>query len=625
MKNITIATGLSLVASSVLLSFPSYAQQDSANTETMLVTATQRTELITNLITPVIELTKEDIDKTQANTITEALRQLPGVQIKTNGGDSSVTKVFVRGSSNVVVLFNGMRLGSATTGTADLSQIPLAGVQKIEYLRGSRAAVYGADATAGVINIVTGGGNTETTGSVKATGGSDGYQSYTGSVAMVPSDKSWVNVTTQYQSADNYDVRDGYDDDKDGYENTNVIADWGVHLDDKWIIRMNGYYHNGMTEYDASEDYNDRNPSENYSINGQLIYTTDAFTSNFSYGYSQDELESRTLDYMDPSKKSHTNFTTQRDEINWRNNWQFTDLDSVGFGYEYTNDDVGDSDLGGEFPHYEETERYNHAGYINLAHNGDVIQLEGSIRYDDNEQFGDKTTWQLGAGWQFAEQFRLTGNVGTGFKVPTFNDLYYPGYTFLGQYYPGANPDLDAEESTNYEMALEGEHSFLSWRLAAFYNDVDNRIILDDSGIGHNLDNADMEIRGVEWVGEFYTGPLYHQISLQYLKPEDKDTGDDVVNIARQQYKWQVGYQGDNWDANITYRYQSHSYDGSKKYGTWTKLDAYSMVDLAASYDLTPNWILSARISNLFDEDYEVVNDYNEPERSFYGSVEYKF
>lgn len=613
MKTISFATGLTTVASSVLLAFPSYAQSSEATTDVMLVTATKRTEPITNLTSPVIEITKEDIDKTQAQTLTEVLRQLPGVQITTNGGDSSNTRIYVRGSNNVVVLFNGMRLGGATTGYADVSQLPLAGVQKIEYLRGSKAAVYGADATAGVINIITSSINKETTGSVKATGGSQGYQSYVGSIAMVPSSKSWVNVTTQYQYSDNYDIYDGADNDKDSYENTNVIADWGVYLASNWILRMNGYYHNGLTEYDETyaigNYYNDRNQTENYSINGQAIYTTDVFTSSLAYGYSQDELA---------TKSSYTmTTTTQRDEINWRNSWSLNEADSLGFGYEYINDDVGDSSTA-----YKEKERYNHAGYVNLAHNGDVIQLEGSLRYDDNEQFGDKTTWQLGAGWQFAKQFRLTSNVGTGFKVPTFNDLYYPDFNGI----PFSNPNLEPEESTNYEIALEGEHSFLSWRLAGFYNDIDNRVVY--LGSNYQNINEDLQIKGVEWVGSFNTGPLNHQVSLQYLKPEDKNTGEDAVRIARQSYKWQVGYQGDNWQANMSYLYQGKRYDNAY-YPDYSsarvKLDAYSLVNLAASYDLTPNWVLAARIENLFDADYETAATYIEPERTYYGSIAYQF
>ncbi|WP_105903016.1 TonB-dependent receptor domain-containing protein [Vibrio gangliei] len=603
MKKITIATGLSAVASGVLLSFPSYAQtaeQKSATTDVMLVTATKRTEPVTNLVTPIIQISKQDIVNSQANTLSDVLRQLPGVQLTHNGGPNQPARVYVRGSNNVVVLFNGVRLGSATLGYADISQIPLAGVEKIEYLRGSRAAVYGADASAGVINIITRGDNKESTGTVKATGGSNGYQAYTGSVAMVPSEKAWANVTAQYQHSDGYNVAEFGNDDRDGYENTNVIADWGVQLDDNWLIRMNGYYHQGQTEYDYDPAWGasaDQNKTNNYNINGQVIYTSERFVSNLTYGNSQDKSKTQ---HNVPSSQT----VTKSNQVTWRNNVLITQADSIGFGAEYLNNDVGDSDTA-----YDVQERDNKAAYLTLGHNGEILQLEGSVRFDNNEQFGDKTTWQFGAGWQLIESLRLTTNVGTGFKAPTFNDLYYPGF---------GNPDLKPEESTNYEVALEGEHSWLDWRLAGFYNDIDNRISCQP--VYSTCDNDNVIIQGVEWVGNFETGPLYHQVSLEYLKPEDKDSGQDAVRIARQNYKWQVGYQGDNWQTNLSYVYQGKRYDSGN-----VRLDGYSLVNLAASYDLTANWVVSARIDNLFDADYETASTYIEPERTYYGSIAYQF
>ncbi len=603
MKKITIATGLSAVASGVLLSFPSYAQtaeQKSATTDVMLVTATKRTEPVTNLVTPIIQISKQDIVNSQANTLSDVLRQLPGVQLTHNGGPNQPARVYVRGSNNVVVLFNGVRLGSATLGYADISQIPLAGVEKIEYLRGSRAAVYGADASAGVINIITRGDNKESTGTVKATGGSNGYQAYTGSVEMVPSEKAWANVTAQYQYSDGYNVAEFGSDDRDGYENTNVIADWGVQLDDNWLIRMNGYYHQGQTEYDYDPAWGasaDQNKTNNYNINGQVIYTSERFVSNLTYGNSQDKSKTQ---HNVPSSQT----VTTSNQVTWRNNVLLTQVDSIGFGAEYLNNDVGDSDTA-----YDVQERDNKAAYLTLGHNGEILQLEGSVRFDDNEQFGDKTTWQFGAGWQLIESLRLTTNVGTGFKAPTFNDLYYPGF---------GNPDLKPEESTNYEVALEGEHSWLDWRLAGFYNDIDNRISCQS--VYSTCDNDNVIIQGVEWVGNFETGPLYHQVSLEYLKPEDKDSGQDAVRIARQNYKWQVGYQADNWQTNLSYVYQGKRYDSGN-----VRLDGYSLVNLAASYDLTANWVVSARIDNLFDADYETASTYIEPERTYYGSIAYQF
>ncbi|WP_153445581.1 TonB-dependent receptor domain-containing protein [Vibrio algicola] len=585
------------------------APMSDPHTDVMLVTATKRTDLVTNLVAPVIEITKADIEKSQANTMQEVLRQLPGIQFSSNGGYNQPSRIYVRGSSNVVVLFNGMRLGSATLGFSDISQLPLAGVEKIEYIRGARAAVYGADASAGVINIITRGEEQSSKGKVEATGGSNGYQSYTANAAIVPTDDSWLNLTTQYQRADGYDVATFGDSDRDGFENTNVIADMGTQLNDNWLIRLSGYYHQGRSEYDYDPAWGvswDRNKTNNYNVAGQVIYVGSKLTSNLSYANSQDQSESQ---HNLPS----STIVTKRNQVSWRNNFQFNHYDSVGFGAEYINDDVGDSDLynsyGGNYQRYEVKSRDNKAGYLTLSHNGEVLQTEGSVRFDDNEQFGDKTTWQLGAGWRFVDPLRLTANVGTGFKAPTFNDLYYPGY---------ANPDLKPEESTNYEVALEGDHSWINWRLAGFYNDVDNRISCQSAY--STCINDSLTITGVEWTGQFETGLLSHNVSLEYLKPEDKATGEDAIRIARQNLKWQVGYQAEVWQVNMSYVYQ-----GDRKDNGGTELDAYSLVDLAASYDITEQWKLSARIDNLLDSDYETAANYISPERSYYGSIAYQF
>ncbi|OEF26130.1 TonB-dependent receptor domain-containing protein [Vibrio rumoiensis] len=602
MKKTTLAAAISAVVSSSIL-LPLHAQESTSSlqtTDVMLVTATKRTDPVTNLVTPIIEITKKQIEDSQANSLTDVLQQLPGVQLSSNGGYNQPSRIYVRGSSDVLVLFNGVRLGSATLGYSDVSQVPLAGIEKIEYLRGSRAAVYGADASAGVINIITRGNNKETTGSVQATGGSNGYQSYTASAAMVPSDKSWVNITAQYQNSDGYDVATFGDEDRDGFENSNFVADWGVQLDDNWLIRMNGYYHQGQTEYDYNPAWgisSDQNKTNNYSFNGQVIYTTERFVSNLTLGNSQDKSKTQ---HNIPSSQT----VTQRNQLTWRNSYQLTQVDSLGFGAEYLNDDVSDSDTV-----YEVQERDNKAAYLTLGHDGDVLQLEGSVRFDDNEQFGDKTTWQLGAGWQFIEALRLTTNIGTGFKAPTFNQLYYPGFS---------NPDLQPEESTNYEVAIEGEHSFINWRLAGFYNDIDNRISCQSAF--STCINDSLTIQGVEWVGNFNTGLLSHQVSLEYLDPEDKATGKDAIRIARENFKWQVGYQAEVWQANVSYVYQGKRYDTGD-----VRLDGYSLVNLAASYNLTNQWVLSARIDNLFDADYETAANYNEPERSYYGSIAYQF
>lgn len=604
MKITPLATAISLLVTQCTLFSSQVLAQTKINdasqnsTEHILVTANRSTEPVSNLVVPVIELSKEDIEKTQSNTLTEVLRQLPGIQLSNNGGYNQPSRIYVQGSSDVVVLLNGARLGSATLGYTDMSQVPLAGIEKIEYIRGARAAVYGADASAGVINISTKGDQSESKTKLNLTGGSDGYQSYEANTSLILPNDSWLNLTAQYQSSDGYNVAQFGSSDNDGFENTNFIADGGYQINSNWLARFTGLYHESRTDYDTAYAPSwDRNHTSNYNLTGQLIYHSEQFTSNLTYANNQDESEAQR--HVPDSKT-----TTQRDYITWRNHYLLDETNSIGFGGEYLNDDVSESDT-----QYEEQERDNKAGYITLAHNGELVQLEGSLRYDDNEQFGDETTWQLGAGWQVSQPIRLTANAGTGFKAPTFNDLYYPGFS---------NPDLKPEESENYEVAIEGTHSLLDWRLAGFYKDIDNRITCQSAY--SSCDNDSLDIKGVELTSEFDTGWINHQVSLEYLDPKDKATGKDAIRIARQNFKWQANYQYESWQANLSYIYQGKRYDFGRE-----KLDEYSLLNLAASYQLSAAIRLSARVDNLFDEDYETANDYLSPERSYYGSIQYSF
>ncbi len=601
-----------LLAASIMslctpLSF-SYAAE-AVPQQTVTVLGTSLTEPVENTIVPVVVVTKADIQAQQANTLTEVLRQLPGVQLTQNGGYGSTGKAYVRGSSNVLFLLNGSRIGSATTGYADIGQIPLTGIQRIEYVRGARAAVYGADASAGVINIITATNPITNTAGMSATGGSDQYQSYTGNASILIGDKGWLNLVAKHQQSNGFDALKNNDPDDDGFKNQDIVADLGYQLSDNWLFRLGGQYHDGQVDYDDNYTNGATNDNYNYTLSTQLEYQSARYASTFAMTQNKEEL----VDSL------YGETTTERYTFSWRNNVALNNTNNIGFGAEYYNDDVGSSDT-----QYDETERYNRAGYLAYGYNDGTYQLESSVRLDDNEQFGSHTTWQLGLGWRFASEFRLTANTGTGFKAPDFNALYYPGSY--------SNSDLVPEETTSYEVAIEGEHSWLDWRLSVYQQNIDNRISCQGN---NSCGNDDVLINGVEWTGTFMTGWLQHTLSLEYLDPKDKSNQNNnphnqATRIAKENVKWTIGYQGDEWQAAINYLYQGKRYDtsfgGAPNYlQNVETLDAYSLVGLTASYYITQQWTISGRIENLLDENYETVYDYNTAERSYYGTLAYSF
>lgn len=170
-KKATLLTAFSVTA------FSAWAQDTSP--DTLVVTANRFQQPRSAVLAPVTIVTRQDIERWQSTSVNDVLRRLPGVDIAQSGGAGQNSSIFIRGtnSSHVLVLIDGVRLNLAgVSGSADLSQFPVSLVQRIEYIRGPRSAIYGSDAIGGVVNIITTRDNPGT--ELTAGWGSNSYQNY---------------------------------------------------------------------------------------------------------------------------------------------------------------------------------------------------------------------------------------------------------------------------------------------------------------------------------------------------------------------------------------------------------------------------------------------------------------
>ncbi|WP_279130005.1 TonB-dependent receptor plug domain-containing protein, partial [Photobacterium phosphoreum] len=215
------------VASLCLPSFASFAA-DTTSDDVMVVTANRFEQPITSVLAPFNVVTRQDIDKVQAKTLTEVLSLLPGVQITQNGGRGQSSSIFVRGanSDQVLVLVDGIRMARSVAGNVDFNQIPLTQVQRIEFTRGARAAIYGSEAIGGVINIITlTGTDTPSKTKLDLGIGSHNYQEASVAGAYKIGDKSVLQLAAGYENDKGYNVhpQPGLNDgDKHGFDSRNA-------------------------------------------------------------------------------------------------------------------------------------------------------------------------------------------------------------------------------------------------------------------------------------------------------------------------------------------------------------------------------------------------------------------
>ncbi|MBL0644057.1 TonB-dependent receptor [Aeromonas veronii] len=592
---------------------------------TMVVTATRVAQPASSVLAPVNVVTRDEIDRLQAQTVTDVVKTLPGVEVSSYGGRGQVTTAKVRGgtASQTLVLVDGVRSASPTVGSTDLNSVPLNQVERIEYIRGSRATIYGSDAIGGVINIIT--RPDQGTNQHKFNIGAGSNQQRQAAFSSA----SQVGEAGQFKIAGGFDDESGYnvhplsginDGDRHGHQGYNAMLDYQQGLGNNWDLFSTTRWFRNVGQYDnssAASSNHQRNETwiENQSYQLGSRYHNERYLSELRGAFSRQDV----YDYQDTSGRDQAkNRTyTRQYSLNWVNNLKLNEFWTLGGGADWLRDMLDDRSRssGSEYP-ADAKERDNNGLYALAQFDNQVWQAELSGRSDDNEQFGRHNTWQTGAGWRFVEDYRLSARYGTGFRAPTFNDLYYPS-----KFMPG-NPNLKPEESKSGELMLDGQTAGVEWRATGYRNDLEQMIQWAPNSQGmwtpQNVSKARTE--GIELEGEFDTGWLSHRVSVDYKDPKDKVTDKQLQLISRKGAKWVTQGQWQQVDGSLSWIYQGERYSNA---ANTAKLGGYSVWDLAVGYKVTPALKVSGKINNLLDKEYQTAVGYPADERAYYVTMDY--
>lgn len=256
------------IALASLLTPISYLHANEAQPqETVVVTANRFEQKASSTLADVEIITRQDIEQTQAKTLPELLRRLTGVQITQNGGRGQLASLFVRGTSSdqVLVLVDGIRFARAAKGAVDFNQIPLTYVDRIEYVRGARASLYGSEAIGGVINIITKARSQQQGTTVSAGLGSLDYQELSIASGVAIGEKGQMNVALGTESDKGYNVRPvpGVNDgDRHGFRSDNALLGYVHQFDESWSLFANARAYENIYQYDNSYGTRDYKEAE---------------------------------------------------------------------------------------------------------------------------------------------------------------------------------------------------------------------------------------------------------------------------------------------------------------------------------------------------------------------------
>lgn len=585
-----------------------------------VITANRGAQSKADTTAAVSVFTREDIDRLQPVNVADLLSRVPGVQIRQSGGRGSLTGVFIRGTSTAqnMVLIDGVRVGSVTAGGANnaLDHLNIEQIERVEVLRGSRSAIHGADAIGGVIQIFTRRGDGQgLTPRVRYAIGNKGVQERSVSLSG-GNEKTRFNLGYSNDEAQGFDrTRTSWNADKDhdAYRNKALSLSLSHAFNEDFNIGGSLLQQKGKTEYDNPAGRFDMSSFQNVearpyddfqSASGSVfaqLTITDFWSSRLELGHSENKLST-----YDKLFAGQDDFNTYRNSATWLNTLSLNEQNELLIGVDYYKDKVRSTTA------YEEKSRWNQAGFIQHRFTSAWFSTELGLRHDKNQQYGSENTWNGAVTVPVNDDNSLTLSYSEGFRTPTFNDLYWPGFS---------NPNLKPEKSVNYELQWRSRLTeVVSLEASAFQTKIRDQIRYQGN---NDLKNVQTRINGFEAAVLHQFDTVTTSLSLSILDPRDRKTGQTLTRVAKRTLTYDIDKQLGDWSVGASWQLHSKATDAVYNNATWQterkKIAGHGIVDLRASWQATSELGFGLRLGNIFDKKYSrVLYDYQGETSSYY-------
>lgn len=557
-----------------------------------------------NVLAPTTVITRADIDRLQINDLPSLLSRFPGIDMTMSGGLGKQSSIFMRGtnSDHVLFLVDGVKWFSATSGAGTLQDFPVSQIERIEIVRGPRSGLYGSEAIGGVIQIFTREAKAGATPYGEISLGSHNTQKVTAG-ATGGNERTKYNVTVNHSSTNGIDAREENNPDHDGYRNKSVSAKINHQVTDSWSVGANFLRAEADNEYDGFNSTNDYTADSVQQVLG--LHNDWLLTDNWRLQLNVSETRDESEAFLD--NVSDGVFNTRHRLVGINNIIDVAAGHRLNIGFDYEHDKVTSSN------DYSEKSRDNKAAYISWQAEVDRYSWLLSARHDDNEAYGKENTGTAEAGIFLTDSLQLVANVGTAFKAPTFNQLYWPDTTFFV-----GNPDLKPEKSKSYGLGLMADANWGTWSVHTYHTDIRDLLIYQFPTT-ENVDEA--EIEGIEF--DIATNLMGWQVNFNaaFLNPEDKETDKTLRRRAQRMANLHVDRQFGKWATGASWKVSGHRYDDA---ANTVRLGGYGLLDLRLSYQFAKDWSAKVTANNVFDKEYQTVPTYNSLDRTFMFTVSYQ-
>ena len=596
------------------------------STKPLIVSATRTPTKGADVLADYVYIGPEEIAQAGQMSVPELLQQQRGVQISTYGGPGGLASVYLRGTSNnqSLVLIDGVRTESSTLGGAVWSAIPIQLIDHIEIIFGPQSTFYGQDALGGVIQIFTKRGDGPAQFSASSGYGTYGTTINTASVSgSVGEDKptrynlglsqensmgfntvASTNPCSAANASKNY-CAPGYPTTRTGYTRLGVTGqvshEWkkGQEFGVKVLASRTNYQYPGY-DYDASL------PEINSQVNNLSIATVFARNQITENWESFIQLSNTSNFGQNLTTNSNESISSPQNDFLWKNDIK-VGPDTLQVMVE-------------RLVQYANTTNINAsrttnsaAGSYQLNRGNNLATL--AVRNDTITGYGPIFTYSGAYGYFLTKALRANVNYGTGFRAPTFNDLYYPGY---------GTPNVQPETNRNAEAGLHYEPGNYELHLVGYQNKVQNLIQAlpcTSKASGYCPTNfASVNITGASLGANTQLEHWNLKASLDLLNAVDQNTGLALPNRAKQLANLGSEYRRGKFNAGANLTIAGQRYGNASNTVT---MSSYALLDLYASYEIQPKWSLFARWNNALNNQYQLSYGYLTPGSNIFAGVRY--
>ena len=606
---------------------------DTLQLEGIIITATKIPVSLRETTRPVLMLDRQEIEQSSGRDLSQLLNQQSGIRVNNvQGTPSGNQSLFLQGAGGeyALILIDGMpvRDPSGVGGVIDIRLLPMYQIERVEILKGNQSALYGTDAVAGVINIISKSDSEkklETNGS--ASYGS--YNSFNGSVGVNGSFNERINyrLNASRESSDGIsaaaDPTSEGDFDKDGFSHNSFLGGIDFKPLNRLTISSSLHYSDYDGDYDADAFLDAPNTFQIRMINPSLQarFESESFTVNSSYNFSKtDRLFSHQFGEDEYEGRFHNidNFTTYR--LN-------SHVNLLG-GLNYQT---------GEMPSFVEGERSHSTSFISpyatvLLKNIRGLSAEIGYRLNSHSEYGENSSFSFSPALRFTQNSKLFASYGTGFKAPTLNELFGPF---------GPNPDLEPETSSEYRVGLESYFLDQSLKLGAHYfnREIENLIVytFDPGYINRDREKTKGFDVNADWLisRNAKLGMYYNYLSGETITLDDSGqqvSSDGLIRKPANQIGFYASYRFTDGfllkiDGEMTGERTDLFFNPDNNFATEeVSLDSYFLLNLYAEYSLLNHQlVLFGAIRNLLNTEFTEVYGFNTMGLHGNGGVRFRF